>query len=170
MVDQLSSDQHYAYRSCKSVVVGTGDEDLQYLEVGPIVHSRWLTLACRILRLFVLTKSPSANLEAIARFCIIVYFPTWFEIKNQSQITRGAKNFFNLVHRIHHFSHSKSRSIALKVVQRNTFFAHPENVLLGVLGDENEKIKRLAVNKIGIEQNRRFARKIFATQHSNQQL
>ena len=49
-----------------------------------------------------------------------------------------------MVHRIH----SEIRSIASKVVQRNAFFAHPENVLLGILGDADEEIRRLAVNKI----------------------
>ena len=148
VVDELSGDQHYAYRICMAVMVGSVDEDLQFLEVGPIVHSRWLTLACRILRLYVSKETPSANLQAIAHFCISVYFPTWFEAKKQNQIIHGAKNFFNLVHRIHQFPHSEIRSIASKVVQRNAFFAHPENVLLGMLGDDDEEIRRLAVNKI----------------------
>ena len=90
----------------------------------------------------------SANLQAIPRFCISVYFPTWFKIKKHSQIIHGAKNFFNLVHHIQQFSNSKIRSTVLKVVQRNAFFAHPENVLLGMLGDNDEEIRRLAVNKI----------------------
>ena len=30
----------------------TVEEDLQCLEIGPIVHSRLLTLACRILRYY----------------------------------------------------------------------------------------------------------------------
>ena len=131
-----------------AVMVGSVDEDLQFLEVGTIVHSRWLTLACRILRLYVSKETPSANLQAIAHFCISVYFPTWFETKKQNQIIHGAKNFFNLVHRIQQFPHSEIRFIASKVVQRNAFFAHPENVLLGMLGDDDEEIRRLAVNKI----------------------
>ena len=148
VVDELSSDQHYAYRICMAVMVDSVDEDLQFLEVGPIVHSRWLTLACRILRLYVSKETPSANLQAIAHLCISVYLPTWFETKKPNQIIHGAKNFFNLVHRIQQFPHSEIRSIASKVVQRNAFFAHPENVLLGMLGDDDEEIRRLAVNKI----------------------
>ena len=148
IVDELSSDQHYASRICMAVIVGSVDEDLQFLEVWPIVHSRWLTLACRILRLYVSKETPSANLQAIARFCISGYLPTWFETKKQNQIIHGAKNFFNLVHRIQQFPESEIRSIASKVVQRNAFFAHPENVLLGMLGDDDEEIRRLVVNKI----------------------
>ena len=39
VVDELSSDQHYAYRICMAVTVGLVDEDLHFLKVGPIVHS-----------------------------------------------------------------------------------------------------------------------------------
>ena len=80
--------------------------------------------------------------------CISVYFPMWFEIKKQNQIIHGAKNFFNLVHCIQQFPHSKICSSVLKVVERNTFFAHPENVFLGMLGDNDVEITRLTVNKI----------------------
>ena len=31
---------------------------------------------------------------------------------------------------------------------RKCFFAHPENILLGMLGDDDEEIRRLTVNKI----------------------
>ena len=53
-----------------------------------------------------------------------------------------------LIQRITKFSNKKVREIALKVVQRNAFFAHPENILLGMLADENEEVRRIAVNKI----------------------
>ena len=56
-----------------------------YLEVGPIVHSRWLTLGCRILRYYryVSLEEPPRNLEILVRYCLTgyFYFPTWFEIK-----------------------------------------------------------------------------------------
>ena len=39
IVDELSSDQNYAYRICMAVMVGSVDEDLHFSEVGPIVYS-----------------------------------------------------------------------------------------------------------------------------------
>lgn len=33
-------------------------------------------------------------------------------------------------------------------MQQNAFFARPENVLVAVLGDSNEEIRMLAVNKV----------------------
>ena len=50
VVSDLSTDQVYAYNIYWELMHEKVDDDLAYLEVGPIVHSRWLTLGCRILR------------------------------------------------------------------------------------------------------------------------
>ena len=39
VVDELSSDQHYAYRICMAVMFGSVDKALHFLEVGSTVHS-----------------------------------------------------------------------------------------------------------------------------------
>ena len=49
VIADFSPDEHYTYRICLTIVVGELDADLGMLEVGPIVHSRWLTLGYRIL-------------------------------------------------------------------------------------------------------------------------
>ena len=54
VVSDLSTDQFYACNICWALIHGNVDDDLAYLEVGPIVHSRWLTLGCRILLLLTL--------------------------------------------------------------------------------------------------------------------
>ena len=40
------------------------------------------------------------------------------------------------------------KDIALKVLRRNVFFAHPEHVVIAMLGDENKSVKDIAVDKI----------------------
>ena len=40
VVNDLNTDQHYAYKICSTIIMGLVDSDLQYLKVGPIVHSR----------------------------------------------------------------------------------------------------------------------------------
>ena len=50
--------------------------------------------------------------------------------------------------RILSFPCKRIRDISLPVVERNAFFAHPENILLGMLGSEDEEIRRLGVNKV----------------------
>ena len=66
VVDDLSADQHYAYSVCWAVILGHLDADLALLEVGPICHARWLTLACRLLRRYTSTIKPSASLNTLA--------------------------------------------------------------------------------------------------------
>ena len=44
VVDDLSTDQYYAYRICLAVMTGTLQPDLALLEVGPMCHARWITL------------------------------------------------------------------------------------------------------------------------------
>ena len=66
-VNDLSTDQYYAYRICWLIVNGAIEDDLLYLEIGPIVHSRWLILGCKILRYYV--DEPSTTLKILVHFC-----------------------------------------------------------------------------------------------------
>ena len=140
VVEDLSTDQKYAHQICTAVMIDSIEPDLQYLEVGPIANSRWLTLACRILRFYISQSQPSNNLKYLAQFCIKVYFPSWFEIKMQHTLVNGAKKFLNIVRRVTKLPNTQIRSVALSTLQRNAYFAHRENVLLGMLGNDDEEI------------------------------
>jgi len=98
IVDDLSSDQYYGYRICLAVMSGYLNPDLQKLQIDPIVHSRWLTLACRILCFYTSTKQPSKSLVQLTNFSLKIYFPTWINIKKENKITEwGNRNFSNLL-------------------------------------------------------------------------
>jgi len=62
----LSMEQKYLYEICLAVSCGECGADLAARRPGPVVHSRWLTTANRILRLYISTDSPSANLIVLA--------------------------------------------------------------------------------------------------------
>ena len=83
----------------------------------------------------------------MAELCVMFYFPTWFEIKHKSNVSDGFNLFFNMVQKAR-FSHGQVKKIAMVVLQRNAYFAHPENLVLGMLCDEDEGLCRIAVNKI----------------------
>ena len=78
VLEDLSTDQYYGYRICWSVICGEADDDFRLHDIGPIVHSRWLTLTCRILRLYTAIKTPSKHLITLAQLCLKVYSPTGF--------------------------------------------------------------------------------------------
>ena len=148
VVNDLSTDQYYAYKICMAVMVGHVSRDLELLEVGELFHSRWITLGCRILRFYVSQAKPSSNLKLIAEFCIKVYFPSWFLIKKKHKLTDGSRNLFLLMQSVKRFPNAKVKSIAMRVVKYNAYFSHPENVLLCMLADDDDDVRRIAVNKI----------------------
>ena len=133
-----------------AVIMGPSaiNKDLELLEVGGLSHARWLTLACRILRYYISVEHPSISLATLAKFCNKVYFPNWFEIKNKHRITDVTKDFYIMVQRVLLFPNKKVTQIALKVLKRNAFFAHQENILLSMLADDDKMVRHLAVSKI----------------------
>ena len=56
--EDLSTDHYYRYKICFSVICGEVDEDMRLLEIEPVVHSRWVALACRVLCLYTATDNP----------------------------------------------------------------------------------------------------------------
>ena len=121
--------------------------ELKQLNVGPLFHARWLTLVCKTLRLYVSIKAPTASLITLAKFCIQVYFPSWFEIKRRYEITSGCKNFFEIIKRVQEFPDKYVTHVCRNVLQRNSFFCHPENILIGMLADADDAVRSHAVEK-----------------------
>ena len=83
LMDDLSSDQYYAYRICSAVMLGSVDAILEFLELGELNHSRWLTLGCCIFRFYVAQKKPTSNLSTLAEF-LIKSLLSWL-VSNQIQ-------------------------------------------------------------------------------------
>lgn len=84
---------------------------------------------------------PSEKLRTLAEYIVLVYAPAMFQIKYQSSIVYGAIHLTQMI--------QNSRFLptaALKIVQenisRNAYFAHPENLTLTMLNDNNEAIRR----------------------------
>lgn len=114
---------------------------------GKMSHARWLTMANRILRLYVSTPDPSDNMKSIVSFIMKVYAPTWFEIKVNSSSHDGVQNLFKMVQSLQTMS-QEIKDIVAPVIQRNAYFAHVENVLLCMLQDDRKHIRELAQRKI----------------------
>ena len=118
-------------------MLGSVDANLEFLEVGGLNHSRWLTLGCRILQFYVAQEKPTSNLSTFAEFLIKVDFPGWFQIKFSNKITGGPKNYLNILTQVMGFPNKIIQDIAVAVVQRNAYFAHHENILLAMLANKD---------------------------------
>lgn len=144
---ELSKDQNYLYEISKSVAEGHCSEDLEKRYPGNISHARWLTWANRILRLYIATPKPTKNLNNLVELIIKVYVPVWFAIRKEPECYNGARHVW--------LSISLSRSLDPKVkkvidpiIERNAYFAHPENLLLAMMTDDQLEIRVKAMDKI----------------------
>ena len=123
---------------CEAVDKADCPVDLALRNPGLLNHSRWLTTANRILRLYISLDSPSCNLKTLVTFIIRVYAPMWFAIKSckDAMIARSRYLSDNL------------KKIVDSVIQRNAYCSHPENVLLAMLTDGRPHIRQLGLRRI----------------------
>lgn len=143
----LSTDQNYLFQMCTAISNGTVSSNLASKDPGRLAHSRWLTCANRILRVYIGTPRPTHNLKVLAEFIMKVYAPTWFDIKAKSSVKYGPIHVFSMVKRCLYLS-DDLKTIVMKAIQRNAFFAHPENVLLAMLQDSAPHIRELALRRV----------------------
>ena len=134
VLHDLSNDQQYLYTIILSIREGNVSDRIARQKPGPLSHSRWLTLANRVCRLYVSTPSPDRNLKAITHFIVTNYGPNWFAIKTHPTITDAPKH-------IHHATQLTKClpddvvNIVKPFIMRNAYFAHPENTILAMLGN-----------------------------------
>lgn len=145
--NDLSTDQKYLFDLCSAVSVGICPVDHSLRNPGLINHSRWLTTANRILRLYVATRSPSDELKTIVTFIVTVYAPVWFEIKNAPSCKDGARHVHSTILKSRYLTNDLKKVVD-PVIQRNAFFSHPENLLLAMITDERPHIRELALRRI----------------------
>lgn len=145
--DDLSTDQKYLYDLIEAIQTGKCPAILANKKPGPTNDARFLTLACRVLRLYISTEKPSSNLKLLAHFVVRVYGPMWFQVKSSSNITHGSHNLFKYIKLIEWLP-VNLRTDMRNVASRNSYFAHSENILLAMLVDGQKEIREMAVKKI----------------------
>ena len=144
---QLSTDQNYLLEIVNAVATGIVSESLSHKSPGKLSHARWLTAANRILRLYVSTRRPSRNLKILSEYIVRVYAPVWFHIRLHPTIKDGPKHLFQLI-TLSRYLPQAMKAIIDPIITRNSFFAHPENLLLAMLYDDRPLIQQVAQDTI----------------------
>ena len=140
--NMLSKDQQYLLDISKAIKSGHCPEDLSIRDPGPLSHSKWLTVANRVLRLYISWPNPSENLKQIVIFILKSYMPVWFNIKKSKLFTDGPKHVFLAIQTSRYLSDDLLQ-VVNPVIGHNAFFAHPEHLLLAMIIDDREHIREL---------------------------
>ena len=90
-----------------------------------------------------------SKLDSCQVYCIIVgmYWRIHNLTKPKSTILKGPKNFFTEIPaQINLFSGANELTALQQSVQQNCYFAHSENLLLAMLGDEDKTVRAKALH------------------------
>ena len=151
VASDLSSDQRLLYSAFQSVRTGVIRPELHSLSPGPISHSRWLTLAIRVLLLYMkkhgLRGKDITNLATIVKFLMTNYVVMWFRLKQKPAIGEAPRHLFSQV-QLTNLLPKSTQTIARTNLARNAYWAHPENLLLSMLTDPEEKTRQEAIDRI----------------------
>lgn len=108
---------------------------------------RWLTCADRIFCIDVSIEVPSENLTILATYIIKVYALTWFFFKTHPTCKNVARHLWKLIYASRYLLTELIANID-SVIQRNIYFAQPENLFLAMLTDPQKHIPELAARRI----------------------
>lgn len=149
VVNDLSDDQKYLYNIVHAIQSGSLNDTLQSRKPGPIFMARWLTLASRILRLYVTFEKPSRKLRILAEYIVKVYAPMWFSVKLRPNVLNGSRHLFSFIKSIEKLNLSKKlKGVLQSVIQHDAYFGHTDQVFLAMLNDDNRDIREKAVKLI----------------------
>ena len=95
-------------------------------------------------RLYISTKKPSKALKEIVSLLVNFYIPNFFNIKEHSHCQQGAKHLFSMIELSRDLMPESRRTVE----HVNSYWAHPENIFIAMLGDDREVIRRRAVRCI----------------------
>lgn len=145
--DTLSTDQKYLYDICIAISKGICPLNLISRHPGNISLSRWTTIANSLCRLYISTVRPTKLLLTLVKYVMWVYAPSHFAIKYQSSCLFGPIHLMNIIKTVR-FLDAPYKKTVFDTIARNAFFAHPENVIIAVLNDENYDIRYRGWKKV----------------------
>ena len=145
----LMSVYFHVCANCITQQIGVNnlDDDFATRQLGGLCHSRWVTLADRIIWLYATTKNPSRALKRLAYIVVNFYAPCWFWIKSHPHCKDGPRNLLKMISFSRKLT-AQEQKIAQKTIQQNGFYAHPEAILRSMLADNDQSLREKAVEKI----------------------
>ena len=122
-------------------------DDLVSQTIGPLCSSRLNTCGTRVMCKYTRTKRPTKGLIRLTEAVLNLYLPGWFKFKSSPYIQDGARNYFFLLQLTNDLE-KEDMMIAQKVLQDNSFWAHSENIIIAMLSDDREEVRRKGVLRI----------------------
>ena len=115
-------------------------KDLVGRALGPLCHSRWLTLGARILY-------HCKKLVTLTEFVVRAYTAVWYRERQYPKGTDAPRHYFQWMQALKSFPTCVFKAVS-SIFENGLFWCHSKNMLLSALSDEDSKIREKAVNQI----------------------
>ena len=151
-----NNDLHLLYYARLLVITGAKEAadwliNYFYHSPGKIHKARWVTLATNLLFLWMQDLTPTENLRLLVTYVVNVYCPSMFYTKINWHCSNGPRHFFYLAELNRKFlqkDHPIYYQSILKTLKGNSYYIHPESVLVGMVHDTDPKVKEKAIEII----------------------
>ena len=147
VVSGLSKDLRLLVECATAVASGDGTA-VAHRKHGPVNMARWHTAQSRLLRVFMAEQRPSDELTTLAVYVVNVYVPTVMSIRHRPDLVQAPKHLYNQLDRQRRHLTGDALATAQRSLCRNSYMAHPEAVLLAMLGDERKEVRQEAVHLV----------------------
>ncbi|KAF0292331.1 hypothetical protein FJT64_009680 [Amphibalanus amphitrite] len=143
----LSKDLHLLLECASAVASGNGTA-VAHRQHGKLNMARWHTAQSRLLRVYMSEQCPSDDLTTLAVYVVTVYVPAIMSIRHQPDLVEAPKHLYNQLERQRRHLSGVALDTVQQSVRRNGYMAHPEAVLLAMLGDDDDDVRHQAVQLV----------------------
>ena len=151
-----NNDVQHLHDLCLLVQVGAKVADERLINsffktVGHVHNARWVTAASNVLVLYMQEEEPSENLVLLVKYIVNCYFPALLTIKKTPHCSNGARHVFEMVQLsrdLLEIEHPDEYSVVLGCIEDNSYYLHPEQIVLSMVTDPDEKVKAEGINLI----------------------
>ena len=138
---QVNNDVHYFAEMLCVVITGDITEKLLKKQPPKVSTNRWINTASNIIRFYIQEKRPWFELKRLIEISTKLYGIMCFLIRIHWQCTDGSKLYFESLNRAKEVLTSDELEVFIKVFRDNSFWGHPEQVLLCSMTDPDKKIR-----------------------------
>ena len=148
VINKLNTDQRYMYKICKVIITGVVPEGFGDQRPGNMCHSRWLTTAARICRVYLSEENPTEKHQRLVSYIIFVYMPSWLNVHWHSNIRYASSHLLQEIKRVNDNCNEEEKNVVLPIIQVNGFAGTPEMVILCMLMSDDRNLREEAIMKI----------------------
>ena len=147
----LSNDQKLLYDRAHAIRSGQLSRDVALKKGGSLVHSRWLTFAAELLKMWMsdhgLVGDLLERLRTLVTYILTVYVPMWFNIKVHHSWIEGPRHVLTHLQLLR-LQAPDVQKILLPYLKTSSWFAHSESILQTMLCSPDQTEREFAIKKI----------------------